>query len=157
MPDKSTTVDASLNQYLIQMSGKGAHHKWNWYHLFPDAERAIHIFLSSILFAFSMVLEMPGETFTSPAFAGFARIGAEVQWGYALAIVSMIGFVGYCARSSGLTTASIFVLATTHGFIARCLYVALPEGQYLTTGTTTYTLIALLGYYLCLLRLSRRT
>lgn len=119
-------------------------------------ERAIHVFLILVLACISIVLEQPGDLVTSPIAAGMRMIGPEAQWAYALATISMIGVSGILAHRPLWERFSIFMLATAHGTISVCAFRAVKPGSELfTTSTTTYALIAGLGYFLFWLRTFR--
>ena len=113
-----------------------------------DARNAIHAALTAVMAWLSFVLNLPGDTFASPAFAQFARLATEQQWAYIFMATACGGLVGLVSDRAWVRLASVFLLATVHGLVAYCFYLAPPSGTWIGTGTGTYAIIAGLGYYL---------
>ncbi len=110
-----------------------------------DARTAIHAALTAVMGWLGMVLGLPGSTFsTSRTFLVMQRIGDEESWALAFWLCALVGAMGLTARSRGGRLLSVLVLATAHGLVALCLFVANP----MTTATGTYGVLACLGYYL---------
>ena len=110
-----------------------------------DARLAIHAALTAVMAWLGMVLGLPGSTFaTSRTFSVMERIGTEEAWALAFWSCALVGGMGLTSRSRGGRLMSVLVLATSHGLVALCLFLANP----LTTATGTYVVLAGLGYYL---------
>ena len=117
-----------------------------------DAKQAIHATLTAIMFWLGGILVLPGSTFsTSHSYRALERVATESTWAIAFLFVAFFGLIGLFITGP-FRQMSVVGLATAHGTFSVCLFLGNPSG----TGSGTYGIIAVLGYYLLYARLFRR-
>ncbi len=110
-----------------------------------DARVALHAALTVIMMWLAMLLAWPAGTFaTSISYGVMHRIASEEGWAMAFSVVASVGVSGLCTASRLLRLFSVLVLATAHGVVAISFVLSNPA----ETGTGTYAVLAVLGYYL---------
>lgn len=114
----------------------------------------IHLFLSAIMVWLAWALAQAGETFANPAFAAFAAHGSESDWALRFLAAGAVGLVGLETTRDRLRLICVALLCCAHLTVAYCFWLATPVGGPIATGTGSYALIALLGFFLLICRLS---
>lgn len=110
-----------------------------------DARVALHVALTAVMMWLAVVLAWSGGIFgSSNSYAIMHRIGPEHGWAVAFWLVASVGVSGLVTAGPLLRLASVLVLATAHGLVALSFVLSNPA----STGTGTYAVLAMLGYYL---------
>ncbi len=138
----------SASQWPVQR-----HHAPAWLGRFAVAT---HVALTGIMAWLSIALALPGDTFGTPQWSGFARVGTEQGWAYAFLLAAFFGAMGLITDRRWVQLVSVFILSTSHLTVAGCFLRATQAGGAVSTGTGTYAIIALLGFYLCAWRFLER-
>lgn len=111
-------------------------------HVLHNGWGAVHLGATGIMAWWSFILLMPGDTFGIAAtFDTMAGIADEPVWAVLFGVIALIGLWGVETRSPQVRRASALVLSFGHSLIAWCVW----DGAPLTTGTGTYTFVALLA------------
>ena len=106
---------------------------------------AIHVALTAIMAWWALVLALPADTFAiGSSFRVLAALASEDTWAMMFWAIANVGVLGLSTSSATIRLVSVFALSTMHGVLALCFLLANPY----TTAGGTYSIIALLGYYL---------
>ncbi len=104
---------------------------------------ATHLGLIAIPALFALDLALTPHMFRDlPNFRVFAQVGSERQWAVALAAMCALSLAGWRSPRWWLRCAALFALGTAHWLIAWC-FVCVGT---LSTGTTTYPVLALVAW-----------
>lgn len=114
--------------------------------------RASEWFCAANMFAWGATLLHPSETFTSPAFQAFSRMG-EDRTGAIVGACGLIWIVGLIVNGSLESVTSpiraicAFAGAMVYGLLAVGFFYSFQANGVLSTGISNYGLISLLALY----------
>lgn len=130
-------------------------HLRRWLRAPRAVQIAIHLALTLVMGWLAVAMALPGGLLAVPAYHEFVKLATERQWTALFLLGAAVGAAGVVAPWRWVQIVSVCGLANAHLSVAYLFWLGVVHDGGVTVGTAvgTYSIIAMLGYFLAWVRI----